>query len=236
MTKVFITGANRGIGLGFVKLYLQKGCEVVACCRNPSQAKELQALQTEWPKALMLCSLDVTSADDLASLKATLANTPIDLIINNAGVFETTQVGAKSPRFGELSMPVWQNVFAINSIAPILVVQALYENLKLAQSPKIVAITSKMGSIDDNEVGSYYAYRSSKAALNMAMKSLSIDLKADGIACAVLHPGWVQTDMGGANASVTVQESVTGLAKVIDSLNMGNTGSFWGYDGGEIAW
>ena len=236
MAKVLITGANRGVGLGFVKAYLQSGNEVIACCRKPNDAKDLQALQSEWPQALQILPLDVVNADHIASLKSALQNTPIDLLINNAGVFESGGVGQKSPTFGELDFADWQQVFAINSIAPILIAQALHANLKMGKAPKIVAITSKMGSIDDNQMGQYYAYRSSKAALNAAMKSLSIDVQSDGIACAVLHPGWVQTDMGGSNAAVSVAASVSGLMTVIAGLNMGNTGSFWGYDGGEIAW
>ncbi|TCS36166.1 SDR family oxidoreductase [Reinekea marinisedimentorum] len=230
MQHTVITGANRGIGLEFTRYYLSIGHQVTATVRNLDTAQELSALQAE-NKHLTLRVLDISQSSSIAAFTEQLGNKPIDVLINNAGYY-----GPKGYSLGNIDVHEWQKVMQINVLGTIELTQALLSNLKRAQSPaKIAFLTSKMGSMGDNNSGGSYIYRSSKAALNACIKSLSIDL-APEILVAALHPGWVQTDMGGANALITAQESVAGLASVIDQLNELTTGQFIDYSGKLIPW
>jgi len=154
---------------------------------------------------------------------------PIDLLINNAGVYP-------SGGLSNAEVNHWLNSFKVNSIAPLKMATAFTNHITKSQLKKLLTLTSKMGSINDNASGGSYMYRSTKTAANSMMKSISVDLKPAGIAVATLHPGWVETDMGGPNALINVQTSVTGLSRVIDALDLDNTGRFLAYDGKEIAW
>ena len=230
MATVLITGANRGIGLEFVKQYLARGEKVVATCRDLEAATELQQLRAE-NENLSLLSLDVSCDESLTAFPAQLENTPIDIFINNAGVY-----GPRDSVFNNVDEENWLPVLRVNAIAPMLLTQLIIENLKLGQDKKLLYITSKMGSIDDNKGGGSYVYRSSKAALNAVVKSIAVDLADDGFAVAVLHPGWVRTDMGGPNGLIDAGTSVAGMVSVIDNLGRSNTGSFFNYDGTIIPW
>lgn len=158
----------------------------------------------------------------------------LQVLINNAGIH-----GDRSHNFGattEQNIDKWHQTFTINTIAPMLITEALLKNLQFSAGAKVAFITSKMGSIGDNGSGGSYVYRSSKAALNSVVKSLSHDLKADHISVAAIHPGWVQTRMGGPNGLIDVDTSVTGISQVIEQLNPDNSGQFINYDGKAIPW
>ncbi|MBY6106897.1 SDR family oxidoreductase [Ferrimonas balearica] len=224
-----VTGANRGIGLEFVRQYLADGHRVIACCRQPEQADELQALAEAHPSSLDLVALDLSDPAQLIGLKAYLGNQSIDLLISNAGLY-----GPKGVAFGNVSEADFAPVMAVNVLAPLLLVQTLADNL--SAGAKVALLSSKMGSIADNGSGGSYLYRASKAALNAIGKSLSVDLAPQQVSVALLHPGWVQTAMGGPNALISTQTSVRGMRQVLSQLDLSVSGRFFNYDGNEIPW
>ena len=226
MQQLLITGANRGIGLEFTQQYLANGWRVYASYRQqPGDA--LAALACD---QLTLLPLDVAEDDSIASLQEQLNGVELDLVINNAGVF-----GPKDQSLGTVSRQQWLDVLNVNSVAPLMLAQAVHKNLR-AKGGTFAVLSSRMGSIEGNDGGALYLYRSSKAAVNQVVKSLSIDLKQFGINVVALHPGWVQTDMGGANASINTHTSVNGLRQVLATIGPDDTGSFINYDGTSIAW
>lgn len=227
MQHVLITGANRGIGLALTQHYLKAGWQVIATYRNAHDIESLQALSCP---QLALMQADVSKDEDLENLAQQLDGKGLDLIINNAGVY-----GPRNQALGTIDRQTWRDVLEVNTISPLMLAQALAQNL--AQNKGTLAIiSSKMGSIDDNSGGTGYIYRSSKTAVNQVIKSLSIDLAPYGITVVALHPGWVRTDMGGPNGQIDVPESVAGLTKVIANLSIDNSGEFINYDGSHIAW
>lgn len=226
--QILITGANRGIGLEFTKQYAADGWNVLACCRHPQSALDLQAL-AQTNANIKIQPLDVADFAQIDALALQLKDESIDVLINNAGVYPHSS-------FGDTNYDDWAAAFKVNSMAPLKMAEAFVQHISRSQLKKIATLTSKMGSLDDNTSGESYSYRSSKTAVNMVMKSLSIDLKPYGISVVTLHPGWVQTDMGGSNALVSAQTSVTGLRKVIDGLSVATTGRFIAYDGKAINW
>ena len=230
MATVLITGTNRGIGLEFVKQFLAREDTVLATCRDMGSATELRQLKNDTRK-LHIFELDVSSQKSMEDLTLQLAGHAIDIFINNAGVY-----GPRDSTFGKVSANEWAKVLQVNAKAPMILTQLLIDNLRDGSDKKLLYITSKMGSIDDNKGGGSYVYRSSKAALNALVKSISVDLRDSGFSVAVLHPGWVQTDMGGPNALIDVTTSVSKMIDVIDNLNFHNSGSFFNYDGGIIPW
>ena len=230
MTTILITGASRGIGLEFVRQYAKEGANVIACCRNPDDAKELNAIARESGGKVRTLPLDVSSKDSIVALGRTLDGEAIDILINNAGIS-----GPPKQSADEIDLEGWLDTFRVNTIAPVLVAQALRENIKRGHDKKIVAITSMMGSTEDHG-GGMYAYRSSKAALNNAMRGLSREWSKDGIVIGIFHPGWVRTDMGGKNAAVAVEDSVKGLRQRIASRNVKNSGHYIDYAGAELRW
>ena len=230
MATVLITGTNRGIGLEFVKQFLAREDTVLATCRDMGSATELRQLKNDTRK-LHIFELDVSSQKSMEDLTLQLTGHAIDIFINNAGVY-----GPRDSTFGKVSANEWAKVLQVNAEAPMILTQLLIDNLRDGSDKKLLYITSKMGSIDDNKGGGSYVYRSSKAALNAVVKSISVDLRDSGFSVAVLHPGWVQTDMGGPNALIDVTTSVSKMIDVIDNLNSHNSGSFFNYDGGIIPW
>lgn len=226
--QVLITGANRGLGLEFAKQYATDGWHVLACCRNPEAASALQTLASTFHHVQIL-ALDMADFSQIDALAIQLKNQPIDVLINNAGVYPDST-------FGDTNYDDWAQAFKINSMASLKMAEAFVQHITKSQLKKIATLTSKMGSIDDNTSGESYSYRSSKTAVNMVMKSLSIDLKPYGISVVTLHPGWVQTDMGGPNGLINAQTSVAGLRAVIENLSLVNTGQFIAFDGKAIAW
>jgi NAD(P)-dependent dehydrogenase (short-subunit alcohol dehydrogenase family) len=232
MQRVFITGSNRGIGLELVRQYLARGAQVFGGCRHPARASELNSLQESSSGSLIVFPLDVTNSKAITDAKDMISGftDSLDILYNNAGV------GAESPPLGHLTDAAFLSVFRINTIAPLMVAQAVLPLLQKGERPVIANITSRMGSIDDNSSGSDYAYRASKTALNMINKSLSVDLAGIGVIPVVIHPGWVKTDMGGKSAPLSVAESVTGILKVVDGLESTHSGRFLAWDGEEIPW
>ena len=230
MATVLITGTNRGLGLEFVKHFLGRNDTVIATCRDSSSATELQALAAN-NENLNLKNLDVSDEQSMAAFATELKDTPIDVFISNAGVY-----GPRDANFGNVGSSEWEQVIRVNAIAPMLLTQLIIGSLRQGTDKKLVYVTSKMGSIDDNKGGGSYIYRSSKTALNSVVKSLSVDLACEGFSVAVVHPGWVRTDMGGPNGLIDVQTSVSGMLAVIDGLSPDNAGDFFNYDGSLIPW
>lgn len=224
---VLITGAGRGIGLEFARQYAETGWHVHATCREPKNASELLTL----PGEVTVHKLDVTHPKQIGHLVRELEDVPIDLLINNAGV-----IGPRERGFGDLDYGAWEDVLRVNTLAPIRIAEAFIDNILASERKLIVSLSSVYGSIGSNNSGGSYLYRSSKAALNAAMRSLAIDLRDEGVTVVVFHPGWVRTDMGGPNASLSPQDSVAGMKALIDLLKPSQSGRFYGYDGAEIPW
>jgi len=221
---VLITGANRGIGLEFATQFSRQGYQVIGTARKPEKAKALKSLGARVEQ------LDVTDPNSIATLAATLKDVQIDVLINNAGVGGDTSATLETIDFDSLTQ-----TFEINTFGPLRVTQALYKNMQKSDIKKIIQISSIMGSIENNR-GGYYDYRASKAALNMLNKSLAAELSSAGYISVVLHPGWVKTDLGGANARLTPTESVTGMIKVIQGLDADDNARFYNYQGEELPW
>lgn len=228
MATVLITGTSRGIGIEFTKQYAEDGWQVIACCRDPERALALQSL-AKLHTNIQLVDLDVADFAQIDTVATQLKDTPIDVLINNAGVYPESS-------FNDTDFQDWSTAFKINSMAPFKMTQAFLPNLMNGKLKKVATLSSKMGSIDDNTSGGSYIYRTSKVAVNMVMKSLSLDLVYRGIAVGILHPGWVITDMGGPNGLIDAKTSVTGLRRVINNLTLENSGRFIAYDGKEITW
>ena len=227
---VLITGANRGIGLEFVRQLASRGDHVIATARNLESADALRALADADPDRITLTALDATSPEDWCRLAGELDGVALDLAINNAGVL------LRNGALGSLDYDAMRTCFEVNVIGALRGLEACLPSLRRGRAKKAITITSKMGSIHDNTSGGAYAYRASKTAVNSVMRSAAMDLRSEGIAVAVLHPGWVQTDMGGPNALITVEQSVAGMLSVIDGLTVEESGTFWEWNGNAVAW
>jgi NAD(P)-dependent dehydrogenase (short-subunit alcohol dehydrogenase family) len=230
MTTILITGANRGIGLEFVRQYAKDGATIIAAAREPEKAKELGEIERASGGKVRVLPLAVNHSHSIAQLKKTLGDTPIDILINNAGVR-----GTRDEREPKLDIDAWMETLRINSVAPYEMARAFHENLKRGKDKKLVTITSWLGSTAGHG-GDGYAYRASKAAVNNIMHGLSREWAKDGISVGIFHPGWVRTDMGGKSAPVSPEESVAGLRKRIAELGASNSGSYRDYNNQEIAW
>ncbi len=236
MPTVLITGSNRGLGLEFTRQYCAAGWQVLAACRDPSVAPELAALAERHP-ALELHRLDVRDFEAIDRLAASLAGRPIDVLLNNAGVFGPRSVADQDPRqtFGAVDYDIWAEVLRVNLMAPMKMSEALVENVAASAQKKIVAISSIEGSIERSR-GGIYAYRTSKSALNMLMHSLGRDLAGRGIVTAAFCPGWIRTRMGGDNAPLDAPPSIAGVRRVTDSLTPELSGRFWLWSGENLPW
>jgi NAD(P)-dependent dehydrogenase (short-subunit alcohol dehydrogenase family) len=219
MSTYLVTGANRGIGLEYCRQLKERGDNVIAVCRLISDELKDLDVQVE-------TDVDITLDSSVNKLVKKLNGKPIDVLINNAGIIERVSLD-------NLDFDSIRRQFEVNAVGPLRLTQALLNNLK--SGSKIIFMTSRMGSIDDNTSGGSYGYRMSKVALSMAGKSLSEDLKSKGIPVAILHPGLVRTRMTGFSG-ITTEESVKGLLARIDELNMENTGTFWHSNGEVLPW
>ncbi len=228
--RVLVTGANRGIGLELAKQLVERGDEVVATARRPEAADALQALAAQHEGKVWVERLDVSDPESIGALAGQIAGQELDVLINNAGVL------LRGGGLGGVDWQMAQTSFDVNTLGPLRVAEALLPAIKRGQPGKIVNVTSQMGSIDDNGSGGAYAYRMSKAALNMGTKSMAMDLADDGVVTFVIHPGWVQTDMGGPNAKITTAQCVEGILSVIDGAEAEHNGRFMNWDGTELAW
>ena len=221
---VLVTGANRGLGLEFARQYRDAGWQVIGTARNPDTAEDLKAL------GVRVMPLDVASQESVDNLAAALGDEPIDVLINNAGIF---------PRVGkieEIDFDDYYRTLAVNTVGPVRVTRALLPNLRQGKLKIIAGLSSNLGSIAENERGSFYGYRESKAALNMFTKTLAAELGPEGFTCIVLTPGWVQTDMGGPNAPLQPADSIAGMKAVLDKLTPADNGTFWSYNGSQVPW
>ena len=223
MSTVLITGAARGLGLEFVKQYAARGWKVHACARSPESLKEVTG-------DIHLHKLEVTDYGAVKALASELKGEAIDVLVCNAGVS-----GSEAGDLGRIDPKVWRDTFEVNALAPLMMAEAFVEQVAASKDRKLIAISSRLGSITHND-GARYAYRASKTALNMEWQSLSKDTAAKGLICVVLHPGWVQTDMGGKAATLTIAQSVPSMVKVIDGLKPADNGRFLNYDGTELPW
>ena len=229
--KILITGASRGIGLAMVRYGMEKGWDVLACCRHPQQAEKLLSMAQLSNGRVSVYVADMSELATIQALAYELRNESIDMLINNAGVY-----GSERNSFGQVDTQDWLETLKVNTIAPLKMSEAFIEQLSMGHNKVIACLSSKMGSMDDNTSGGSYIYRSSKAALNAVVKSMSIDLAEREIKCVVLHPGWVKTEMGGPNAEITTKESVSKIFNTLLSLKMEDSGRFIDIDGTDIAW
>ena len=231
METIVITGANRGIGLEFVKQYAKTGARVLACCRQLEQAIELVGLSQQHDN-VSVHAVDVNDSEQINAFIQQLAQMPIDILINNAGI-----AGGRRVNASEWKADDFLHIIQTNTFAPLKFSGALLPNLKASQRKLVVNISSKVGSISDNTSGCNYAYRSSKAALNCVMRSFAIDHEQDGIKVMLLHPGWVKTSMGGPKALIDEQESVTGMRKQIELHgSQSHADVLLAFDGQRIPW
>lgn len=221
---VLITGANRGIGLELARQYSAAGWRVIGTARKPDSAEALGAIGAE------VMQLDVTDQASVDRLARDLADKPVDVLINNAGIQPLMWTLA------EVDFDEFERALSVNTVGPVRVSRALLPNLRLGKLRKVINITTNLSSIAENTDGGFYGYRESKAALNMFTKTLAVELGPDGFICIVLHPGWVKTDLGGPKAPLTVQESVRGMRGVIKNLSPSDNGSFWTHAGKQMAW
>jgi NAD(P)-dependent dehydrogenase (short-subunit alcohol dehydrogenase family) len=240
MPTLLVTGANRGLGLEFARQYAADGWRVLACTRVPDAAADLQALATREP-CVEIHALDVADPAAVGALAARLAGTPIDVLLNNAGLFGPKPGADRDLRqqFGHLDPTVLHDLHRVNAVAPLRMAEAFVEHVAAGVQKKIATISSSIGSIGQARAkgeGGLYAYRMSKAAVNMAMAALATDLAPRGIAIGVYCPGWVQTAMGGPRAPLTPQQSIAGLRARIAELDAARSGRFFLYDGTELPW
>ncbi len=227
---ILITGSNRGIGLELCKQYAKDNWQVHACCRNPQTANELNSL-AENHHNITIHQLDVADTQQIKKLATQLENTAIDILFNNAGVY-----GQKDAWFGNTDEEKWLHCFQINTIAPMKMIEHFIQQIAASEYKTIATMSSKMGSMADNGSGGSYVYRSSKAAVNAVMVSAAIDLKPQNIKVAILHPGWVKTNMGGPNAEISTVECVNHLRDILKNLSLETSGRFFDIDGSIIPW
>ena len=228
MPSILITGANRGLGFEFARQYGADGWRVIATCRHPIAAAALQELATAG--VVRIIALDVTNLESVRQA-ATQIEEPIDIVINSAGIG-----GKRDQKTGNVDYESWREVLNVNTMGPLRVTEALVDHLARSERKLVVTITSGMGSITDNTSGASIPYRSSKAAVNMVMRTVALDLAPRGITSVVINPGWVKTDMGGPSAPLTPTESVSAMRRLIGKLGPAQSGKFFNHDGREYPW
>jgi NAD(P)-dependent dehydrogenase (short-subunit alcohol dehydrogenase family) len=228
MPTVLITGANRGLGLEFARQYAKDGWRVVATARVPEKATALAAIGP----AVTIHRLDVADLGAVAALGRALGEESIDLLIANAGI--SGPRGMRPEAIGSDEANAWEMVFRVNAMAPLALAGAFVGAVARSKERKMIAISSRLGSIAANNDGGLYGYRSSKAALNALWRSFALDHPE--IIAALLHPGWVRTDMGGAGAPLGAEESVAGMRRVIARLGKADSGRLYDYQGESIPW
>jgi NAD(P)-dependent dehydrogenase (short-subunit alcohol dehydrogenase family) len=232
---VFITGANRGLGLGFTQQYLARGWKVIASCRKPDKAEALTDLAEQYPSLLTIEQLDVVDFERVDALAEKYSETPVDVLLLNAGI----SGGNDKQMFTKMEFAVFEDVLRVNTIAPLKMSEAFYNHVKTSREKKIITVSSSEGSIAQANMPRLYFYRSSKAAVNMVMKNLAMQLKRRGISVAMVNPGPTDTDfMAGLpkNMLRPTEDAVSDMIRNIDGLTVETTGSFYQYDGTIIPW
>lgn len=232
MPSILITGSNRGLGLELARQYAEAGWRVFASCRRPAEADALHELAAARP-LVSIHHLDVTSADDMRNIVRELKEVPLDILYNNAGVF--LEDGYLLPAPGAIRYDLWLRTLEVNTLGPVRVTEALLDNVARSGRRLVAVMTSHMGSIADIDIEGSYYYRSSKAALNAAMRGLAVALRPRGVGVLLLHPGGVSTRMG-SGEGIPAEDSVRGLRKVIDGFAMADSGTFRRYDGSALPW
>ncbi len=231
MASVLITGANRGLGLEFARQYAAAGWQVFATCRDPARADQLQKVAKGRGNRVAVIPLDVTDAKGIREAAAHLKEATIDVLINSAGI-----AGAWGQSTGNVDYDSWARVLDVNAMGPLRVMESFTDHIARSERRLVITITSGMGSLADNTSGGSIAYRTSKAAVNMVMRSAAIDLAPRRISCVLINPGWVKTDMGGPGARLTPEESVTAMRGLVDTFGPANSGKFYNYNGSEYPW
>jgi NAD(P)-dependent dehydrogenase (short-subunit alcohol dehydrogenase family) len=227
MPSVLITGAGRGLGLEFARQYAAAGWQVIATVRDRTRSPDLATLGS----SVAVHSLDVQDHEAIKALAHGLRLQPIDVVIANAGV-----MGPRGMTLDAVDRDSWLETIAVNAIAPAVLAGAFMKHLEKGTEKKLIAISSRLGSMGANTNGGLYVYRSSKAALNAVWRSIAVDRAAAGIIAAVFHPGWVRTDMGGPGADIDAPTSVTGIRRKIAAITPAESGRFFNYDGTELPW
>ena len=232
MATVLVTGSNRGLGLEWVRQYAAEGWRVYATCRQPTEAGELRAL-ADREKGIRILRLDVTKPDEINALAVELIKEPIDVLINNAGVYleKFMEVGLRRLRYED-----WEYTFQVNTLGAVRVTEALQEHVARSEKRLVVVISTHMASIADIAAPGAYYYRSTKAALNAVMEGLTHELRPKGVGVLILHPGWVRTRMGGEGTSLMPPESVRGMRSLVEEFTLAESGRFFRYDGVEMPW
>jgi len=228
---VLITGANRGIGLAHARRFVARGARVFATARSPAEAGELTVLAAEHEGQIEVLAYEAGDPEAPVRLKAALGGAALDLLFANAGA-----MGGSRQSFGSVDIESVVQLIRINALAPLKLAEALADNVARSERKLIAFQSSLMGSVADNRSGGYYAYRLAKGALNMIARSVSVDLRPRGVIAVALHPGWVQTRMGGENAPVSVEKCVAGQQRLLDSLTPADSGRFFNFDGRELPW
>lgn len=236
MTTVLITGANRGLGLEYVRQYQAEGVTVHACCRNPDSASELNELAASSGGATTVHRMEVSEPAQVQAVADTLRGVAIDRLINNAGILGMEIDQPAAGAFGTVDYDVWEEVMRVNVLAPFRICEAFVDHVAASDEKLMVFISTHMASITDLADAAYYPYRSSKAALNLIVKGLSIDLKDRGVRTLAFHPGWVKTDMGSDAAPVEIPDSIAGMRNVIAGYAAPRTGEFINFDGTPYPW
>jgi NAD(P)-dependent dehydrogenase (short-subunit alcohol dehydrogenase family) len=238
MTTLLITGANRGIGLEHVRQALGAGETVIAACRAPAQATDLHSLVSSYGGRLSIAELDVAVGASIDALARRLEGVAVDVLINNAGVFGPLgwPEGARLQSISGMDYDLWENMLRINVLGPFRVTARLLPNLLAGQRKLVIMMSSDLGSIAKNTLGTSHAYRASKAALNMLTKGLAIELKSQGITVVSLAPGWTKTDLGGEQAHWAVDESVKAQREVLANFDLTHSGQFIDLTGKVVAW
>ncbi len=228
---VFITGANRGIGLEFVKQYAESGWKIFASYRHKSSSADLSHLQSNHSNITLL-PLELSSEQEISSLTMKMKGIPIDVLINNAGI-----AGDKTTTIDKLKQQELIDDFLVNAAAPLLLSKTLIPNLRLGNLKTIISISSYIGSISENVSGEWnvYAYKASKAALNMLMRCFAAEPQYNDLRLLLLDPGWVKTDMGGEGAEIDATDSVRGMRKIILDLSY-TTDSYIDFQGNKVPW
>jgi NAD(P)-dependent dehydrogenase (short-subunit alcohol dehydrogenase family) len=238
MPTMLITGANRGLGFNLLKLYHADGWRILACCRNPASATELNALAEASDGRVTVHALDVEDGASVAALKAEVGDTPIDMLINMAGYLgekALTEENGLQP-FGVTDFDIMEKAYRINCMGPLRVSEALIDNVEASDKKIIINVSSIVGTIGGDTFGNFYMYKPSKTALNAITHSMAINLKDRGITVIPFHPGFTKTDMGGPTADIEIEESVTGTKAVLDKVTIADTGKYLTWEGGELPW
>jgi len=239
MPTALITGANRGIGLEFVRRLFLMGWRVLATCRSPGQADALNRIAAESRQTVKVHLLDTADPQSIGALSAVLGDQAVDLLVCNAGVSrmkEALITGVEGQRIQDADDALWFEAFRTNAIGPLRVAAAFADRVAASERRLMAFMSTRMSVAEQNNSGAYYMYRASKAALNVIVRNLAVELAPRGVTCIALHPGWVRTDMGGRSADVLPEESVSAMLKILLDEKLSKKAQFLDYRGETVPW